>query len=506
MACLKVGAAHGFRSYSSTTPHYTTFHICNLIMHNPLNMPEIIYVVGLNIPLWIPAPFNTNEIVFRPSQLVKCTKVCRLWHRTLTPILWRVYSWYQSAHVPWVAFLPNIQHLRFLDLSSPWDPDTELPTRLRKLNLIEDAVQSNSIVCANPELVDLYMNAKDCPANSDMQEALGSLSRLQYLFIEFYEFSSSDKLARILNNNTDLKVAKLMHIDGIAEFTGLQTMENLTQLDIEITWQQNPGLVQLVRFCPKLEAIAFESTHSPSLTLTLARNLRECCPRLSMIRRMDFALHGSGNAHHAACEREVVALIEASPCLLSLEMPMVSFTDSICQTLLGRHANLLENVEFRFSRNRECNVRNLGILLQTCPNLLSMNALCTRPSEVPSALFQSFLDVSWCCSKLEEFRLENFTPAYRLAESNTGNPIGASLRETIQTLPGLPPRHSEEDREFFEQISGQGWTSLETPSSVSNSIPAGLQYLRDLVFKHVGELPHMRQVKVETLTYKKNTD
>ncbi|KAF9282394.1 hypothetical protein BGZ88_011060 [Linnemannia elongata] len=62
---------------------------------NPLDIPEILAGVGQFLPLWVPQRDSrhgtTTPIHFEPQTLLNCSLVSKLWHQTLTPILWYAY-------------------------------------------------------------------------------------------------------------------------------------------------------------------------------------------------------------------------------------------------------------------------------------------------------------------------------------------------------------------------------------------------------------------------------
>lgn len=61
---------------------------------DPFDIPEILANVGHFLPLWVtqdPRPGIRTSIRFEPRNLLNCTLVSKLWHQTLTPILWYAY-------------------------------------------------------------------------------------------------------------------------------------------------------------------------------------------------------------------------------------------------------------------------------------------------------------------------------------------------------------------------------------------------------------------------------
>ncbi|KAG0303067.1 hypothetical protein BGZ99_002796, partial [Dissophora globulifera] len=66
---------------------------------HPLDIPEIIALVGQFIPLWsfsedIYTRTSLIRDVFQPRDLLSASLVNRTFHLTLTPLLWQVYDDY----------------------------------------------------------------------------------------------------------------------------------------------------------------------------------------------------------------------------------------------------------------------------------------------------------------------------------------------------------------------------------------------------------------------------
>ncbi|KAF9102615.1 hypothetical protein BGX29_004376 [Mortierella sp. GBA35] len=59
---------------------------------HPLSLPEVIIRVGMFIPLWVMNPRNPDDFKFKPKDLLAAIRVNRIFHKTLTPLLWTVYN------------------------------------------------------------------------------------------------------------------------------------------------------------------------------------------------------------------------------------------------------------------------------------------------------------------------------------------------------------------------------------------------------------------------------
>ncbi|KAG0272300.1 hypothetical protein BGZ95_011957 [Linnemannia exigua] len=58
-----------------------------------LSLPEIVVTIGKAIPLWVPEYVKGETVWYlRPKDLIAASKINRLFHTVLTPILWTVYA------------------------------------------------------------------------------------------------------------------------------------------------------------------------------------------------------------------------------------------------------------------------------------------------------------------------------------------------------------------------------------------------------------------------------
>ncbi|KAG0348103.1 hypothetical protein BG004_006078 [Podila humilis] len=470
----------------------------------PLEIPEIVSRVGFFVPLWICALGN-HEKVFCPADLISCLKVCRLWNTMMTPILWRTYCGHYCTRVSWTQVMANLQHFRFVNIAFPWEKD--LPTNLTELILHDSAVlDSEQLIRANTRLRHIYVDLASDPESNSAFHALESLSELESLSASNVEFKDPGQLTRVLNHNPQLRRIELSFCDVLEPLTGCQTWENITFLQLEDNYDIH-DFVQLVRNCPRLESIVFKASFSES-ALAFARNLREFCPDLHTICRKNFMDDRARNASRAeAAELEVVALIEASRRLVSLDLPIYKMTPRIYCRLLDLHEHFLTEINLRVSKITLDNLSGLKAIVNRCSNLVSLTVIQSYSTKYSTSMhIVKILDTEWCCPKLRNISLKRFTAEYELKEGlkpKEANPQYAKNRRQIQAGSGLPPRHPEEDRGFYAGIVRQGWRNIKypQPSAWSDSIPPTLRDLRNLVFDRIGGLPSMKRIRLENLYY-----
>ncbi|KAF9547488.1 hypothetical protein EC957_008325 [Mortierella hygrophila] len=100
---------------------------------HPLDIPEILAVIGSFLPLWVdPTPnptCNSNrnhnskrppditDLVFKPKTILTCLLVSNLWYKTLLPVLWYSYRSGFMDGVPDAVIRRNSPHFRILSIS-----------------------------------------------------------------------------------------------------------------------------------------------------------------------------------------------------------------------------------------------------------------------------------------------------------------------------------------------------------------------------------------------------
>lgn len=135
---------------------------------HPLSLYEIVLAIGQFIPLWESVHSLDDDLwLFTPKDLLAAISVNRLFHATLTPLLWSVYVECavkslrdpneflcpEEYDIPFDVVKKYSSYIRILDLSSHWTYST---LEAGMLELITLALKSSA--CA-PLLTVLGLNA-----------------------------------------------------------------------------------------------------------------------------------------------------------------------------------------------------------------------------------------------------------------------------------------------------------------------------------------------------------
>ncbi|KAG0030177.1 hypothetical protein BGZ81_002993 [Podila clonocystis] len=257
---------------------------------SPLEIPEIVYRIGWFLPLWELEPDKIYNLL--PFDVVACLKVNRLWNRTLTPLLWMAFEAYiaVSEQVPKYVIQKYSHHLRYANLNSTLALPIIHATQLRELEVEDmEPLAVRDLTRSNPrlELLDINMNLEIIAIS--LESIFEPLTNLTRLALRLAENLPLDQVLRPLCHLSKLRSLRLDH------FSGLQTMDTLPlhldsikELILNCNWKHNPGMHQVVRFCPSLENLEIKviAKDGPNdlPSADLSKNLRECCPRLRSIR------------------------------------------------------------------------------------------------------------------------------------------------------------------------------------------------------------------------------
>ncbi|KAF9328507.1 hypothetical protein BG006_008314 [Podila minutissima] len=379
-------------------------------MTNPLALFEIIDRVGRSITLW---ERNTYSYDFLPKDLVAASMVNHAWHALLTPRLWEVFDSDDMVHwnIPPAILEAQSHHIRYLSLSKRFPPALLHSTQLRELTVTETGCADTPlrIIRANPSLT--YLNitlpyfGSSHVVDEDFYAPLDSLSRLEYLELHWWFHVGVDRFVRILNNNPRLKLLKLLHSGDLQHVNGCLPLKHLTDLSFDTYLDANPGFMQLVRQCPSLVNLSFfpdSTVHMP----VLARNLRECCPKLTSIQSiaatMELEFTGLLSDDHYRL------LIPSSTHLERLDIASLGLTPMIYETLVTCHANWIRVLRVHVVTGTGEDLFGANVILQSCTQLESFEMTNSPIRWDPDDCVKRLFELPWNVPKLRSITLRGF--------------------------------------------------------------------------------------------------
>ncbi|KAG0376673.1 hypothetical protein BGX24_007392 [Mortierella sp. AD032] len=243
---------------------------------NPLEIPEIVAMVGQQIPLCqrtlLSNPYTgtfTNSVpvtLFAPKDLLACTAVCKVWRRILLPVLWRYYDGALMRHVPLRVLQKASVYFRiFRDPVGQYHQGPFFSTHLQQLIISLQHEWGIPFLDANPALQHLTWTGLGQPLEDQQFMALSRMGQLRDLCLSNCSFVGRS-LAMVLVASPGLSRLSLSSVDGIThldEMTYMVSLEEIALGYLPIS-SQHAVLDDLTRFCPNLRRISFLGTWGPT--------------------------------------------------------------------------------------------------------------------------------------------------------------------------------------------------------------------------------------------------
>lgn len=536
---------------------------------NPLTIHELIYRVGIFIPLYTWDRDNTRFYRFTPKDLLSCIRVNHTWYTALAPLLWTVYSDVdmERRKVPIETVVAHSQHIRFFEYDKSESRGPLLPTNLRELRLksVSSFESCADFIFANSQLTaldwTLHLEHQTDPLQClAIQTLLESLYQLKHLRLGNWRVYDPIQFKGLLNKAPGLKELALVQMEGLRGLQGCPPMLNITRLYLQCLWNNvNPGLVDLLRLCPNLKSLTFFNFNDCPVA-TIARNLRECCPQLTTINTMATYLDALDPVPWL--ESDLLMLLEATLHLVHFRVPMKSFTARICDAIIT-HAGSLETIHLFIEQDSDATFRNANRILSSCSNLraftmssgtsgwsakhaldilgqpwnlpfletFELNGFKQRAFEYEDAFYNTFddfgekdkdeeqanhskgmeiedttlLEKKECLEKEQSF--EDMTPIINKAMYLRGNEGNAALLSSrhMHTDYGKYPY---QDPELMATLTGQGWNRHRIYSHrwLGHVSSCHANILRRKLFAGVAAMPSIRRVALNDVIYSRGKE
>ncbi|KAG0332047.1 hypothetical protein BG000_010376 [Podila horticola] len=413
-------------------------------------------------------------------------KVCRLWRQIMTPILWETFDDDAMARsrIPADVIQAQSHHFRFVHITGTGAIPHPLHSRhVRRLVLANhDQLETflDLILHNGSSLTTLewhFPDSANTPLKKELiQYSLETLTKLESLLLSKWSHCSVGQLTRIGKNNPGLQKLILSSTKDLASTPGTHPSLNITELALDGQWEDNPGFVQLLRFCPKLESFKFWATSSIPAA-AVSKNLRECSPKLTSIislnENLPFAIGGSPG------EYKVVHMIKAATGLVHFELPMDDLTFDITEKLLEMHANTLETIHLYLDGSNTEGL-NINSILSSCPNLVTLAVDSEEAEWTPENAAELVTD-SWNCPNLETLEVTGFNV---IMSKEVRKASGAKLKVD-------KARKEESFKLFVTNLERHGWT-------VRSSYPPEeyrlLKSVVEEIMNRVFTMPQMKNV------------
>ncbi|KAF9109528.1 hypothetical protein BGX27_007503 [Mortierella sp. AM989] len=261
---------------------------------NPLEIPEIIAMVGQFIPISrriiYNDPFNPTSFsattIFAPKDLLTCTSVSRTWRRILLPSLWRSYDGSLMRFVPLDVLQTNSVYFRsFRDQFGHFHSGPFFATNLRQLIISQQHDWAVPFMLSNPGLQHLTWTGLGRTILDKEITALVGLANLRDLCLSNLSLTGR-QLAMVLCSCPRLLRLSLSSVDGVQDLDGMLILFALEEISLGYVPANSQSLLQLVQYCPSLQRLSFMGTWIPEQErdlLKICSNIRCCCPDLCSI-------------------------------------------------------------------------------------------------------------------------------------------------------------------------------------------------------------------------------
>ncbi|KAF9310839.1 hypothetical protein BG003_008046 [Podila horticola] len=489
-----------------------------------LDTPEIVHSVGLFLP-WVPDSDVEEAIVFCPANLVASVRVNRLWHRTLTPVLWMNFDaeWASLRRIPQHVIMGYSCHFRYARLNTRVPVPVLHSNQLRELAVkYIDPMAICFLTQYNPSIGHLAIGLFNNSILISLELILEPLTHLKHLEIQS-TLNTTVTLSQILlplRQLTKLTHLRLLgfevlqnvnlvpitHGDAATPGTASQpTLSSITDLFLDYKWRGNNGL-EFLRSLPTLEYLTINLPSSKNTRAFpsggISSQLRRHCPRLTSIKCVEPRFLDLGHHQH---------LLNSTSNLSEYNLPVARFNSVFCNALL-MHAASLETVYIHCDSVSEDEIRNASQILTSCPNLQSFvlyprNRL--KLSEAVLALFGQ----PWNCPNLRELELHGYKPEKTEEQPGAakhGSPDGnapmdanseaeAGLDWTRLFISSPVPGNA-----FYETLAQEGWTTKtknKALKEIEKESSRLVKVVHGKVFDRVLRLPRMRMVTLEECVF-----
>ncbi|KAF9183698.1 hypothetical protein BGZ51_003847 [Haplosporangium sp. Z 767] len=233
---------------------------------NPFLIPEILYVLGQNLPLW-KKPHGYAR-VFDPTVFLTCLQVCKLWHYTLTAHLWRVYDQSTMFRIPPEILVKNARFFRFTDnweivavTAGPKDgPENGSRMNGQETQPNTGSGQGDIAARQNINLRQLVLKGegsdRDTPMSTQMIDVITSFGFLESLVLENWTLEISAIENHLFRNKSRLKTFTLNQC----------RYRKASSATLEHEEDPTSGFLQLAAIptiCPDLQRIILKPDRAP---------------------------------------------------------------------------------------------------------------------------------------------------------------------------------------------------------------------------------------------------
>lgn len=496
---------------------------------NPMNMPEIIALVGRFLPLWKYSD-RLGFYNFNPKFLISCSLVSKAWYHSLTPVIWYVYNGSVMRAIPKEIIIRNSHHFRilFYDQSFPGPFESR---QLKELIIPWCDDKLAPLVEANAgTLQTLAWKGSESPVREgtlptlDYNLFMRMAPTLQELQLSHWTLSGQS-IVKFLASCKRLRKLSLVAIDWIDPVISTtptplssasalpspvspitpsysandpyhlyQEYHGLKQLRLDVSVPKAGAFVDLVRSCPDLESFSLYSESSEDVR-TLTPVLRDFCPKLANIEyvaRFSTALNG----YDYLSDSEYADLVQSARGLKTLKVDVPCLDEAMTKALILQSSTLV-SLDLRFFKRRPdsmTDAENICKILRYCIHLRKLS-LYFSPQALGNDETLRLFEDPWACVELETLELTDVTTTATTSDphSNMNDRYGSGgqLMHPYQWRIDKAPR----------PVPVPIPVVVDSNRSRSNCAAAGGSLTKQKLFEQVRKLPKLATLSLNHVTY-----
>ncbi|KAK3822969.1 MAG: hypothetical protein J3Q66DRAFT_330521 [Benniella sp.] len=303
---------------------------------NPLDVPEILALIGKYIPLWRRLDSQRQNYAFHPQDMLSCTQVSQLFRIVFLPILWYTFDEKAMRSVPHNVirkYAPYFKaHFHYGSRSDCSTDDRPLNTQLVHLSAVlkGDGNPHVQLIKSNPGLKSLGVTCgpEFSIHYSDAFENLKQLQELRYRIVAPWHSGKHRELMRPISPTLEK-----LHISAVGPpGLGLDGLIFPKMKELKVLLFSGQDGIDLLQGCPNLETL-----DSTTNSLILMKALETgACPALKNL-KLDIS---------DGAMTTIAAILESRIGLQSLELYVQSLDERLA-TAINCHAPSLTHLSIR---------------------------------------------------------------------------------------------------------------------------------------------------------------
>ncbi|KAF9164106.1 hypothetical protein BGX20_001080 [Mortierella sp. AD010] len=185
-------------------------------MINPLEIPEIAFLIGKFVPVWFKGVDDYYNHRFYPKDMLTCCLVSRTWRSSMLPRLWVIFDERLMTNVLGDVLLKYSAYFKFVELINNGHTLSSALTQSNGLRSIRmDQWDTNAVpplLNSHPGLRHLTLHITDTSIGPAITRSLSNLQNLTELEIRDVALTFTDLLA-ILKNKPRLQTLSLCSVE-----------------------------------------------------------------------------------------------------------------------------------------------------------------------------------------------------------------------------------------------------------------------------------------------------